>query len=91
MLMQSHDGEINLLPALSPAFPTGSVRGLCARGNFEVKIDWKNGILRNAEILSKSGGPCKIRYRDKTIDLATEKGKTIRLSQDLAIATKSSN
>ncbi|MCX6221730.1 MAG: glycoside hydrolase family 95 protein [Bacteroidia bacterium] len=83
MLMQSHDGEINLLPALSPAFPTGSVRGLCARGNFEVNIAWENRALKSADVLSKSGGHCTVRYKEKTIELLTEKGKTYHLSQNL--------
>jgi alpha-L-fucosidase 2 len=76
MLLQSHNGEVQLLPALSPAYPTGSVRGLCARGNFEVNIAWENGVLKNAEILSKSGGKCIVRYKEKTIEILTEKGKT---------------
>ncbi|MEK7719010.1 MAG: glycoside hydrolase family 95 protein [Bacteroidota bacterium] len=83
MLLQSHNGEIQLLPALSPAFPTGSVRGLCARGNFEVYIAWKNGALKSADVLSKSGGHCTVRYKEKTIELLTEKGKTYHLAQNL--------
>ena len=83
MLMQSHNGEIQLLPALSPAFLTGSVRGLCARGNFEVNIVWENGVLKRADILSKSGGACRIRYQEKTIDLVTRKGETVHLSRNL--------
>ena len=82
MLLQSHNGEIQLLPALSPAFPTGSVRGLCARGNFEVYIAWKNGALKSADVLSKSGGHCTVRYKEKTIELLTEKGKTYHLAQN---------
>jgi len=84
MLLQSHTGEIHLLPALSPAYPAGSVRGLCARGNFEVNIAWENGVLKNAEILSKSGGPCTVRYKEKTIEILTEKGKTYHLSENLS-------
>jgi alpha-L-fucosidase 2 len=76
MLLQSHDGEINLLPALSPTYPTGSVKGLCARGNFEVNLEWESGVLKKANIVSKSGGLCTVRYKDKTIQLYTEKGKT---------------
>ncbi len=85
MLMQSHNGEILLLPALSPAFLTGSVRGLCARGNFEVNIVWENGMLKSADIFSKSGGPCRIRYQEKTIDLFTERGKTVHLGRNLSV------
>ncbi len=61
MLLQSHLGEIQLLPALPGAWKEGSVRGLKARGNFEVSINWKNHHLGNAVIKSVSGGICKLR------------------------------
>jgi alpha-L-fucosidase 2 len=61
MLMQSHLGEIEILPALSPAYPYGSVHGLCARGGFEVNIDWKNSQPTKVLISSKMGGKCIVR------------------------------
>jgi len=61
MLMQSHLGEIEILPALSPAYPNGNVRGLCARGGFEVDMEWKNNVPEKVVITSKLGGECIIR------------------------------
>ena len=61
MLLQSHEGEISLLPALPLAWPTGKVTGLCARGGFEVDIAWEAGRITTAAIRSKLGRPCRVR------------------------------
>ncbi len=61
MLLQSQLGEIDLLPALPDAWSEGEIKGLKARGNFEVSMQWKGGRLVNAEILSGSGGICVVR------------------------------
>ncbi len=63
MLMQSHCGFIELLPALPTAWESGSIRGLVARGNFTVDIAWNNGKLTTAKIISNMGGKCKIHYQ----------------------------
>jgi alpha-L-fucosidase 2 len=60
MLLQSHDGNITLLPALPVAWRDGSVKGIKARGNFTVDIFWKHGQLSEARIHSALGGNCRI-------------------------------
>lgn len=60
MLLQSHNGSLELLPALPDAWPTGSISGIKARGNFQVAINWANGKLTKAVILSNNGGICRV-------------------------------
>ena len=80
MLMQSHMGFIHLLPALPDAWEEGSVKGLCAKGGFEVDIDWKNGELVEAVVVSKNGGRCEMLYGSKKHSFATKKGASYRVT-----------
>ena len=83
MLLQSHTGEIQILPALPNEWQNGSINGIMARGGFEINISWEKGELKSSKILSKFGNDCKIRYRDKVITLNTKKNKYYLLNENL--------
>ena len=61
LLIQSHENELHLLPALPRAWRKGEARGLCARGGFVVDLSWDNNALSSAKIISRLGGVCRIR------------------------------
>jgi alpha-L-fucosidase 2 len=61
MLVQSHAGEIELLPALPKAWPKGEVTGLRARGNFGVDLRWEAGVLVSAKVQAGETAPCRLR------------------------------
>lgn len=85
MLLQSHLDKIELLPALPDALPHGKVKGIVARGGFELAFTWKNMILQEVEVLSKKGLPCILEYNNKSIEFETESGKTYKFDADLKL------
>lgn len=84
MLLQSHMGFIQLLPALPNAWKDGSVSGICAKGNFEVDMIWENNQLKEATVHSGAGGNCVIKYGDKMLSFKTMKGQSYQLKYDVA-------
>jgi alpha-L-fucosidase 2 len=83
MVLHSHAGEIVLLPALPRAWDSGSVRGLRARGGFEVDIEWKGGRLEKAVVRSLLGNECKIRFNGRSVKFATRPGESYALDGGL--------
>jgi alpha-L-fucosidase 2 len=75
MLVQSHTGNIHLLPALPDAWANGSVSGLCARGGFEISMIWQDKKLQKTVILSKNGGNTTLVYNNQTKNIALKAGQ----------------
>ncbi|MBS1916673.1 MAG: glycoside hydrolase family 95 protein [Bacteroidetes bacterium] len=91
MFLQSQQKDIDgnyivqLLPALPDAMPSGSVKGLCARGGFVVDIKWNDGKLTDAIITSKLGGVLHLHYGSLSVTYHTKKGAIIHLNEKLKI------
>jgi alpha-L-fucosidase 2 len=85
LVLQSHAGEISLLPALPPGWDTGSVSGLRARGGFEVGMQWKNGHLQSAAIKNSVLTTFKVCYGDKITEISMKASQTLRLNTDLKV------
>lgn len=83
MLLQSHAGEINLLPCLPKAINTGRVKGLVARGGYVIDLEWKDGQLTEATIMSRSDSSFKLRYGNTVRTIKLGKGKRLVLDKNL--------
>ena len=79
-LIQSHAGEISLLPALPTIWPDGSVTGLRARGGYEVSMTWAAGKLTSAEISNPRGGTTLVRNGEQVQEVTVAPGKVTKLS-----------
>jgi alpha-L-fucosidase 2 len=88
MLLQSHNGVVRILPALPKAWPNGSIKGLKARGNFEVNIDWNNGSVKEIEIKSLDGAPLTLVYKDRKVQQSTERDKIYKFDSNLKLVKR---
>ena len=82
MLLQSQNGQIQLLPALPKAWENGSLKGVCARGGFVIDLEWKKGELTTFRFYSKSGGSAAINYHNLKTTLKTVPGRWYELNKD---------
>jgi len=85
MLLQSHNGEIALLPALPAAWAQGHVSGMRARGGFELAFEWMKGKLTSVTVYSLRGSACRIRYGDIVTEIATKAGEHYMFNGELRI------
>lgn len=82
MLLQSQGGEIELLPALPSAWPSGSIHGICARGGYIIDMEWHDGKLASATITARHAASTSIRYGDRITRIHLNPGQRIRLRPD---------
>ncbi len=83
MLLQSQNGIVQILPALPAAWPEGEIKGLKARGNFEVSIRWRNGVAEKITVMSLSGAPLNLAYRGNSNFMETKKGMVYKFDSNL--------
>ncbi len=80
MLMQSNENEIILLPALPDAWEKGTVKGICARGGFEISMEWDNKILKKLIVLAKQDGTTRLIYGNKEKELTLKAGQKLKVN-----------
>jgi alpha-L-fucosidase 2 len=79
MLVQSTENTIHLLPALPDAWESGSVKGICARGGFEVAMEWKDKSLKKLSVFAKKTGKTTLMFGNEKREISLKKGQTIEL------------
>ncbi|MBT8301302.1 MAG: glycoside hydrolase family 95 protein, partial [Maribacter sp.] len=83
LLLQSHEGFLRILPALPPHWKSGSVKGIKARGNIEVDIEWRNGNLVKLGLLSAATKSIKIKYGPEVVEIELPKNTKVWLNSTL--------
>ncbi len=87
MLMQSHKSYIHLLPSLPDSWKEGEIKGLLARGNFEIGMKWTVGKFKEGTVKSNMGGSCSLKYDGKIILVTDEDGNEIKTDFENGITT----
>ncbi len=87
MLIQSHGGEIELLPALPSAWKDGEIKGVRARGGFEIDMKWDEGQLVSARIKSLAGKSCEVLYKGKRFAKETVKDEEFIITPEMLADT----
>jgi alpha-L-fucosidase 2 len=81
MLLQNREGTIEVLPALPDQWGRGYVKGIRAKGGFELSYQWEEGAPTKVEVLSKAGRPCSMRIQDSIYQFDTESGKIYDITE----------
>lgn len=85
MFLQSHTAYVDLLPALPSEISNGTIKGMLARGGFELDFNWNEGKLKQVTLRSKAGQTALLRYGKQEVSLKTEKGKSYVLDGALKV------
>jgi alpha-L-fucosidase 2 len=85
MLIQSHAGYVELLPALPEAWKTGKVSGLMARGGFQVDMAWKEGELTAVSVVSRLGNILVLKHGDQEMSYKTSPGQELEFDSALQL------
>lgn len=80
MLVQSTENEIRLLPAIPDAWDSGSVKGICARGGFEVSMEWKNKSVKKLRVLAKNSGKTTLYFGSEKKEINLKKGQVFEMN-----------
>ena len=80
MLVQSSATEIRLLPALPDAWDQGKVNGICARGGFEISMEWEHHQLKRVSVYSKLGGTTTLLSGDKKMEISLTTGQKLEVN-----------
>lgn len=83
MLVQSHDGCIQILPALPKEWQAGKVRGICLRGGHEAEISWENGRLAELKISGRTAEHLILSYGKQLAEIDLEEGESLYFNEQL--------